>query len=144
MLHVDRTAEAELSASPARCLDVLAAVEEYPAWSGLIAAAEVTERAGDGSPERVRLRAELVGLGVELDCALSIGDDRAELRRLPNDAEDEERFDATWTLRPAAEHVVVSLHVEADVDAPGPVSLIGGRVARRLVDGLLADFAAAV
>lgn len=34
----------------------------------------------------------------------------------------------------------VELHVAASIDAPGPARLLRGRVERRLVDDLLADF----
>jgi len=75
------------------------------------------------------------------------------LRRLPNDPDDEERFDATWTVSPPQ----ITLHITAVLDAPGPARLLRGRVERRVADdlrrmdrrlyasgpmGLAADFAA--
>jgi hypothetical protein len=133
VLTIDRTARAQVAAPPARCLERLADVAAYPSWSSLIRA---SERIG----ERVRLRAELLGVSFEMDCALELGDNRAVLKRLPNDPQDEERFEATWTVAPAGQGAAVSLHVAAALDAPGPARLLRGRVERRLVDDLLADF----
>jgi hypothetical protein len=133
VLTIDRTARAEAPAPPARCLERLAAPEAYPSWSSLIRAAEPV---GD----RVRLRAELLGVSFVMDCELSVGGDRAVLTRVPYDEDDEERFEATWTVAPAAAGSEVSLRVVAAIDAPGPARLIRGRVERRLVDELLADF----
>jgi hypothetical protein len=135
VLTIDRTARAEVAATPERCLERLGDVESYPSWSSLIRRAE---RVGD----RVRLRAELLTVSFEMDCALELGPDRAVLRRLPNDDRDEERFEAVWTVRPAAPGSSdVELHVVAALDAPGPARLIRGRVERRLADDLLEDFA---
>jgi hypothetical protein len=129
VLEIDRTVSAAVDASPERCLELLADVEGYPAWSSLISEAE---RAGD----HVRLRASVLGVGFEMTCALELSDDRAVLRRIPNDPQDEERFEAAWSLAPGC----VELHVRAALDAPGPARLIRGRVERRIADDLLADF----
>ena len=129
MLRIDRTARAGVAATPARCRERLADVEGYPRWSSLITSAT---RARD----RVRLRAELLGITFDMTCELEVGDERVVLRRLPNDAADEERFEVVWTLAPGE----VELHLRAEIDAPGPARLIRGRVERRLTDDLLADF----
>jgi hypothetical protein len=115
-------------------MEVLADVERYPSWASLISDAEVLE------PGRVRLRAQVLGIGFEMDCALELSDDRAVLRRLPYDAGDDERYEATWSARPGE----VELHVDAALDAPGAASLMRGRIERKLVDELLADFVKAV
>jgi hypothetical protein len=133
MLSIDRTVTASISAPREQCLAVLTSVERYPSWSSLI---ESAAREG----ERVRLRASVLGVGFEMLCAFEAGDDRVVLRRLPNDSDDDERFEATWSLAPGS----VSLHVRAVLDAPGPARLIRGRVERRVVDDLLADFERAV
>ncbi len=137
MLSIDRSAAAEVQASPTRCLDLLGAVEQYPEWASLIVSAELV----GGDPGRVRLHTELMGIGFEMDCALEKGADRVVLRRLPNDGEDDESYEATWTLAAAGpEATTVALHVAAALDAPGPASLLRGRIERKLVDDLLADF----
>jgi hypothetical protein len=133
MLTIDRTARANVAAPPLRCLERLAAVEAYPAWSSLIKSAEPVG-------ERVRLEAELFGISFVMDCDLELGADRAVLRRAPYDDADAERFEATWTVAPAAAGSEVELHVVASIDAPGPARLLRGRVERRLADELLADF----
>jgi hypothetical protein len=130
MLEIDRTARAQVSASPARCVDRLTDVEDYPRWASLITSAA---RLGES---RVRLRAALLGVGFEMDCELEIGNNCVVLRRLPNDDGDAERFEAVWTAAPGE----LTLHVTAALDAPGPARFIRGRVEKRLTDDLLADF----
>ncbi|MEA2421051.1 MAG: hypothetical protein QOF55_150 [Thermoleophilaceae bacterium] len=137
MLKIDRSARSQVQASPARCLDLLGAVERYPEWASLIGSAQVVE----GEPSRVRLRAELMGVGLEMDCALERGTDRVALRRIAHGPDDDERYHATWTLTPAGPDLTgVELHVTAALDAPGPAGLLRGRIERKLVDDLLADF----
>jgi hypothetical protein len=129
MLEIDRTASAGVAATAARCRERLADVEGYPRWSSLI-----TSAANQG--ERVRLRAELLGVSFDMVCELELSEEHVTLRRLPDDDADDERFEAEWTLLPGE----VTLHVTAALDAPGPARLIRGRVERRLTDDLLGDF----
>jgi Polyketide cyclase / dehydrase and lipid transport len=138
VLELDRTVSARVDAPPDRCLVLLADVPAYPRWSRLVSTAEAVE--GD----RVRLRADVLGLPVIMDCVLELGDDHATLRRVPYDPDDDEVFVATWTVRSAPGGADVELHVHATIDAPGPARLLRGRVERRLADDLLEDFAAAV
>jgi hypothetical protein len=136
VLRVERTVRAAVTAPPDRCMTLLGDVEGYPRWARLLDGVEVTER----DPLRVRVIADVLGLTVEMDCALELGPDRVVLRRLPNDADDDERYEAAWTISDGA----VELQVTAAIDAPGPASLLRGRVTKRLADDLLADFVAAV
>jgi len=136
MLRLDRTVRAEVGASPSSCLGLLGDVEGYPRWSRLVRSAEVHDDA-------IGLRAEVLGLTVEMDCAVELGRDIAVLRRLPYDEDDDERFTATWRVRPNGAGATVQLHVTAAIDLPGPTGLLRGRIERGLVDHLLADFVAA-
>ncbi|MEA2467731.1 MAG: Polyketide cyclase / dehydrase and lipid transport [Thermoleophilaceae bacterium] len=133
VLEIDRSVSATVDAPPERCLELLADVEGYPAWSSLISSASV-----DG--DRVWLRVSVLGVGFEMVCSLELSAHGAVLGRLPNDAGDDERFEADWVVTPGA----VELHVVAALDAPGPARLIRGRVERRVVDDLLADFVRAL
>jgi hypothetical protein len=134
VLTIDRSARATVTAAPERCLERLANIEAYPSWASLIRSAEVVG-------ERVRLRAELLGVAFEMDCELEVAPGRAILRRVPYDARDDERFEAVWAVSPTGSASEVELHVVAALDAPGPARLLRGRVERRLVDDLLGDFA---
>jgi hypothetical protein len=137
VLRIHRTVNTRVGARPERCLSVLADVGSYPSWSSLIREAAVL------GPGRVRIRAELLGQSFEMECELELGADRAVLRRVPNDAADDERFVASWTVRPDGSGAAVELHVEAALDVPGAARLLRGRIERRLADDLLADFARA-
>jgi hypothetical protein len=134
VLTIDRSARATVTAAPERCLERFADVEAYPSWASLIRSAEVVG-------QRVRLRAELLGVAFEMDCELEVAPGRAILRRVPYDARDDERFEAVWAVSPTGSASEVELHVVAALDAPGPARLLRGRVERRLVDDLLRDFA---
>jgi hypothetical protein len=134
MLKIDRTVSSPVDAPPERCLELLADVEGYPSWSSLIESAVAV------SGDRVRLRASVLGVGFEMECSLSVSADRAVLRRIPDDDDDEERFEADWAVQPGT----VTLHVHAVLDAPGPARLIRGRVERKIADDLVADFAHAL
>ena len=136
MLRLDRTVRADVAASPSACLGLLGDVEGYPRWSRLVRGAEVH---GDA----IGLRAEVLGLTVEMECALAVGRDTAVLRRLPYDEGDDERFMATWTVRRNGPGATVQLHVTAAIDLPGPAGLLRGRIERRLADELLADLVTA-
>jgi hypothetical protein len=136
MLRLDRTARADVAASPSACLGLLGDIEGYPRWSRLVRSAEAH---GDA----IRLRAEVLGATVEMECTLELGRDTAVLRRLPHDDADDERFTATWTVRRNGSGATVQLHVIAAIDLPGPAGLLRGRIERRLADDLLADLVAA-
>jgi ribosome-associated toxin RatA of RatAB toxin-antitoxin module len=138
VLTIDRTAHADVAAPPERCAAVLADVESYPSWAGLISGVDVL------APDRVRLHAQVIGLPVHMDCSLELGPDRAVLRRLPYGDDDPESYVATWTVEPNGTGSAVELRVQAELDAPGPASMLRGRAEKKLADDLLEDFAKAV
>jgi polyketide cyclase/dehydrase/lipid transport protein len=135
MLAVERTVRADVAAPMSRCLALLGDIEGYPRWARLVRSAATH----DG---QLRVRAEILGMTVEMECALEVGPEGAVLRRLPYDANDDERFTAAWAVRPAGAGTAVELHVSAVIDVPGPAGLLRGRIERSLADNLLADFAA--
>jgi Polyketide cyclase / dehydrase and lipid transport len=138
VLEIDRTVSAQVKAPPDRCLALLRDVAGYPRWARLVGEVEVLD------DDRVRLRADVLGLPVVMTCRLEAAEGSATLRRLPNDPDDDEAFVAAWTVREAPGGVDVELRVRAAMNAPGPARLLRGRVERKLADELLADFAAAV
>jgi ribosome-associated toxin RatA of RatAB toxin-antitoxin module len=138
MLRIDRTVAGEVAAPPSSCLDLLADVERYPSWTALI---KSVEPLGDAT---MHLRAEVLGLPIEMNCELELGADRARLRRLPHDADDHERFETLWTLASTTGGCAVELRVAAALDAPAAAKLLRGRIERRLSDDLLADFKRAI
>lgn len=133
MLEIDRSVSAAVEAPPERCLELLADVERYPSWSSLI---DSVAREG----ELVRMRASVLGVGLEMTCSLALSPAGAVLRRVPHGPDDGERYEAAWSVAPA----LVELRVQAALEAPGPARLIRGRVERAIADGLLADFVRAL
>jgi hypothetical protein len=142
MLRIDRSAGRAVGAPPERCMAVLADVDAYPSWSGLIVAARVVDPGATAA--RVWVRAQVLGLTVEMDCLLELGEGRAVLRRVPEGDDDRERYAAVWTVTPRGAGADVELEVTALLDAPGPAALLSGRVGRRLVDDVLEEFARAL
>jgi ribosome-associated toxin RatA of RatAB toxin-antitoxin module len=138
VLRIDGTAATRVDATPERCLEVLGDVESYPSWSSLIKSVEPV------GEDRLRLQAQVLGLSVRMTCTVAVDATRAVLRRVPNGADDEESYEAAWTVTPADGGSAVELHVTAALDAPGPASLLRGRVTRALVDDVVADFRRAV
>src|SRR5215212_296283 len=128
VLEIDRTVSAPVKAPPDRCLAVLRDVAGYPRWSRLVGAVEVVDH------DRVRLRADVLGLSVVMVCVLEAAEGSATLRRLSNDPDDDERFTAAWTVGDAPGGANVELRVRAAMKAPGPARLIRGRVERKLAD----------
>jgi hypothetical protein len=135
VLTIDRSARMSVRVPPERCLERLGDVEGYPSWASLIKRAELVGG-------HVRMEAEMLGVGLVMDCSLEVGSDRAVLRRVPYSLDDDELYEATWTVSPDAGGSLVELHVVAAIDVPGPARLVRGRIERRLVDDLLDDFAA--
>jgi hypothetical protein len=138
VLEIDRTVSARVKAPPDRCLEVLRDVAGYPRWSRLVGAVDAID------DDRVRVRADVLGLAVGMNCVLEADEGSATLRRLPHGPDDAEQFIAAWTVGEAPGGADVELRVRATMNAPGPARLIRGRVERKLADELLADFVAAV
>jgi Polyketide cyclase / dehydrase and lipid transport len=134
VLTIDRTARASVPARPELCLERLGDVEGYPSWASLIKRAELV-------PGHVRMEAEMLGVGFAMDCTLEVGSDRAVLRWVPYSPDDEELYEATWTVSADGAGSLVELHMAGAIDVPGPARLVRGRIERRLVDDLLHDFA---
>src|SRR5436305_2782737 len=134
MLTIDRSASASVPAPPERCLERLGDIEDYPSWASLIRRVELVD-------DRVRLRAELLGVSFVMECSLELGPDRALLRRLHHGPDDDERYEATWTVTPEGGGSRVELRVVAALDAPGPARFARGRIERRLGDDLLVALA---
>jgi hypothetical protein len=134
VLTIDRRARLSVAAPPERCLERLGDVVAYPSWASLIKRAELVGG-------HVRLAVEMLGVGLVMDCSLELGSDHAVLRRVPYSLDDDELYEATWTVSADAAGSRVELHVRAAVDVPGPARLVRGRIERRLVDDLLDDFA---
>jgi hypothetical protein len=133
VLTIDRRASITVPATPERCIERLSDAERYPSWASLIKRVEVVD-------DRLRITAELMGIVFVMDCVLLVEDGAVALRRIPYSDDDEERYEASWTVAPAVGGTRVELHVLATVDAPGPARLVRGQVERRLADGLVGDF----
>jgi hypothetical protein len=134
VLTIDRRARLSVPSTTEGCLERLGDVEGYPSWASLIKRAELVGG-------HVRLEVEMLGVGLVMDCSLEAGSDRAVLRRVPYSLDDDELYEATWTVSEDAAGSLVELHVVAAIDVPGPARLVRGRIERRLVDDLLDDFA---
>jgi hypothetical protein len=135
------TATRSVDATPERCVELLAAVDRYPAWHPeLIPQAEALERDVAGLPTRARAVVHLAAgplvKDLELVVSVAIQPGRAvTLSRIPNELSDPERFNLTWEIELGAE-TSLTLVLDARVDVPRilPVGGIGDAVAQGFIE----------
>jgi hypothetical protein len=135
-------ATTRVSASVAESLELLNAVERYPAWyPDVVRRVEVLERRGDGTASRARttLHVSQGPFTRDIDLVLSVETDLTgivQLTRIPHDDRDRELFSVTWRVAQAQRGTKIDLELEAQLSVPRLVPLggIGGVVARGFVD----------
>lgn len=142
MLKIDRSAQAPIALPPRRCVELVGEIEALPSWSSLISSVDVLERDAAGVPTQARLHAGVMGLTVQMPCAVERSGDGAALRRIRNGTGKDEDFVAIWTAEPHAGGTEMNLQVTAELNVPGPARLLRGQVSHKLCDELLADFVA--
>jgi hypothetical protein len=128
------------SASLADSMALLEAIEGYPNWSPeVVREAEVLERDGDGHPTqaRTKLHVERGPLTRDFDLLFAVSVDPAgtvELRRVPHEPSDHERFDVTWRVH-GGQSTRIELELGANLDVPRfiPLGGVGDSMAQDLV-----------
>jgi Polyketide cyclase / dehydrase and lipid transport len=128
------------TASPADCMTLLEAIDSYPAWApDIVKEAEVLERNASGEPTqaRARLHVERGVLTRDFNLLFAVTIDLAgtiELRRIPHQPSDPERFDVTWRID-AGQSTRIALDLSANLDVPRfiPLGDVGDAMAQQLV-----------
>jgi hypothetical protein len=128
------------TASPADCMTLLEAIDSYPAWApDIVKEAEVLERNASGEPiqARARLHVERGVLTRDFNLLFAVTIDLAgtiELRRIPHQPSDPERFDVTWRID-AGQSTRIALDLSANLDVPRfiPLGDVGDAMAQQLV-----------
>jgi Polyketide cyclase / dehydrase and lipid transport len=141
MKDLRATAGGAVSAAPAECVSLLAAVDGYPRWyPEVVRQAEVLERAPDGTPLRARASVHLAvaGFSHNFDMVLLVtltGDREVRITRVPDHGSDSERFQLVWRVQPGAP-TRLALELSATVDVPRflPVGAVSGPFAQGFVD----------
>jgi hypothetical protein len=143
MKHLDGRAGAVVTAPIAMCFSLLEAVERYPSWCGeFIREVSAVERGDDGLPARAHVVVYVAqspfGKRFEFDARIRIEAPRAVyLSRLPNSAEDRDRFSLSWSLTEDGERSNLGLEFSAAVSfLPSvlPLPGVGDLIAGALLD----------
>jgi len=128
------------AASPADCMALLEAIDGYPTWApDIVKEAAVLERdpAGHPTQARAKLHVERGPLTRDFNLVFHVKVDpagRIELRRIPHESSDRERFDVTWRVD-AAQSSRIALDLAANLDVPRfiPLGDVGDALAQQLV-----------
>jgi ribosome-associated toxin RatA of RatAB toxin-antitoxin module len=137
-LHGDSSVE--VTASPARCLALLQAVDRYPVWyPEVVQSVEVTERDVDGRPSRANARLHVVQgpLTKDFNLQLAVRTEppaTVKLVRLTHGPSDREHFLVTWRVTETP-RTRISVELDADLSVPRfvPVGGIGDGLAKGFV-----------
>ncbi|MGI8413046.1 MAG: SRPBCC family protein [Solirubrobacteraceae bacterium] len=141
-------AAAPVAAPPQQCMDLLQAVDAYPAWHpDLVRSVTVLERDDQGRPTQARatLRVAVGPFTKEVVLVLAVhrdGPRTVKLTRLRNEPADEERFEARWRVHEGGQ-TRIELELEADFEVPRliRVGAIGDAMARDFVTAASAAIA---
>lgn len=146
MKRLQARAGALISASPAQCLSLLAAVDRYPEWHPDVVR-KVTVLARDARDHAAKVEARLhISRGplkreLELMLAVTVEEPAIRLTRLPYDPADEEEFELTWNVGEGAQ-TRIELDLAASLDIPRAVPL--GGVAEAMAQGFVSAAARAL
>jgi hypothetical protein len=137
MKELTGRASGATTASPDQCMKLLEAIDGYPTWSpDIVKEAEVLERDQGGRPARVRakLHVERGPLTRDFNLVFEVTVEPAgtiDLRRIPHEASDQERFQVTWRVDDGR----IALELAANLDVPRliPLGGVGDSLAEKLV-----------
>ena len=133
-------AEEVVAAPPDVCLALVAAVDRYPDWCpDVVRDVDVLDRGADYQPSRVRMMMHVARAGLvrEFNLFLAIVVEppaSVKLTRVTDHPTNQE-FNATWTLRPAA-NTCVALELDAKLRVPWYIHAgrIGDAIAEAFVN----------
>jgi ribosome-associated toxin RatA of RatAB toxin-antitoxin module len=146
MKELSGQARTAISAPPAECIALLAAVDRYPTWyPDVIRKVEVIERDGSGVVRRARVTVHLSVGPLANDYTFEINVEVAPaaviLSRVPHKASDPDQLEVHWRVKPGELRVDVSAVLEVPRFLP-----VGGageavaqgfvKAARRVLDDL--------
>src|SRR5256885_968522 len=140
MKDLTGAASGTVAATTDRCIDFLAAVDDYSRWyPEVVRDVQVLDR--DERARPLRARATLhVSVGplvrdFRLVLAVTVDPPVVKLTRLPNEPSDEERLAILWRIREdgAASAIDLQLHAMLSVPRPLPLGGVGAPLAARVV-----------
>jgi hypothetical protein len=140
MKELTGSASGTTAATPEQAMALLEAIEGYPSWApDVVKEAEVLERDAAGHPTqaRTKLHVERGPLTRDFNLLLAVSVDPAgtiELRRIPHQPSDSERFDVTWRVG-GGQSTRIELELSANLDVPRfvPLGDVGDTMAQQLV-----------
>jgi len=140
MKELTGKASGATSASLEQAMSLLEAIDGYPSWApDVVKEAEVLERDAGGHPTKARtkLHVERGPLTRDFNLLFDVKVDpagRIELRRIPHQPSDPERFDVTWRVD-GGQSTRIALELGANLDVPRfiPLGDVGDAMAGQLV-----------
>jgi hypothetical protein len=139
MRDLHGTASTVVSAPVGRCVELLAAIDDYPVWyPDGVREVETLERDPRGQPTRVRtlLHVEVAGFDRDFNLTMSVQADpegRVALTKVKADSSDPP-FDVVWRL---SEHDGTLIELDLDTALPlprlVPLGGVGDSIARSFV-----------
>jgi ribosome-associated toxin RatA of RatAB toxin-antitoxin module len=140
MKELRGTASATVPVPIETALALLEAVDDYPSWyPEVVRNVEVLERRADGPPELVRTTLHVAQgpIARDFELAMDVTVQRpstVKLSRVPNEANDGERFDVIWHLsQETATRIELELLASLDIPRFLPIGGIGNSVAQGFV-----------
>ncbi len=148
MKELQGRASTKLDVPARKCYELLATLEDYPAWFEVVSAVEVLEEERNGTPglARAELYVPQSPFGTHFELFVTVRTERAAtitLTRVPDGAADQDRLELTWRVGGAR---TTRLELEFDAAAsfvPGfvPVGGAGDAIARAAIDAARAALA---
>lgn len=120
---------------------LLEAIDGYPSWApDVVKEAEVLERDASGqrpTKARAKLHVERGPMTRDFNLVFGVTVDPAgtiELKRVPHEPSDKERFDVTWRVD-GGQSTRIALDLAANLDVPRfiPLGDVGDAIAQQLV-----------
>ena len=121
-MAVTDSREVVIEATPEQILDVIADVENAPAWSPQYQSAEVLSTYDDGRPKRVKMKVKAAGITDEMEVEYSFTGTTAGWTLIKSGQL--KKQEATYTLTPAGDTTKVRFELTVDPSIPIPGFLL--------------------
>ena len=121
-MAVNDSREVVIEASPKEILDVIADVQNAPAWSPQYQSAHILDTYDDGRPKRVKMKVKAAGIVDEMEVEYSFTENSGGWKLIKSSQLKAQ--DALYTLTPAGDRTKVRFDLKVDPTIPIPGFLL--------------------